>query len=407
MNPNVRGGEHPHDHPQAEASGRPGGPDRQGRLNHHRARAGLAASRPPRPGLQLKHGLEIFEAPDGHIYLLGGLEGDVVIEGPSPQERDLFARLRAGTDPELALRDCNQPHEVGEALLEAGVLMVRDGGPTDSQLSSEERQRFDRQLAYFADMRPGLEDALQARLCRASVVILGVGGLGSWTAAALACTGVGRLVLIDDDRVELSNLNRQLLFRRDQVGTAKVDAAAEALAAFNPELEIVRVPERITGPGQLDAFLEGSQFLVETADWPIHAINSWVNQACHQMRMPHAGAGQFPPLVRIGPMVVPGETGCIACQEQATRSNFPHYDALVAFRQANPLVSATLGPASGVIGSLLAMDICHYLTGIAEPATLGASVTLDLRTWQMDRQPVVRDPDCSVCAESRPLPTAV
>ena len=102
-------------------------------------------------------------------------------------------------------------------------------------MPARDRARYDRQLRYFGDLAPGATppSEYQRRLREARVALLGLGGLGSWAAYALACCGVGELVLVDGDRVEESNFNRQILYRERDIGRLKAEAAAEALAAFN------------------------------------------------------------------------------------------------------------------------------------------------------------------------------
>ena len=134
--------------------------------------------------------------------------------------------------------------------------------------------------------------------------------------------------------------------------------------------------------------------MVCTADWPVHEIGRWVNPACLELGVPHTSAGQFPPRVRIGPTFVPGRTACLECQECAVRRGFPLYDELVAHRRKHAPVAATLGAPSGLIGSLLAMEVIHSITGISEPATLGRGLVFDLRDFSSHWEPVEPDPGC-------------
>jgi bacteriocin biosynthesis cyclodehydratase domain-containing protein len=362
---------------------------------------------PARPAL--RRSIELFPASTGELYLLrtdGG--GDLLIREPPALERTLLGLLAAGArareELPAALRsegvDADR-HAVERALgqlCELGV--VEDGAPRAAgRLDDEELERYDRQLAYFAESatRERDEFAMQARLRAARVVVIGVGGLGSWALAALACAGVGRLVAVDDDEVELSNLNRQLLYRRRDVGRRKVAAAAGALGAFDPTLRLEAVCERVRGPEDVLRVARGADFVVETADSPPHEVGRWINSACVELGVPHVSAGQFPPLVRIGPTYVPGTTACLECQERAIRREFPLFDELVEHRKRAGMPDATLGAASGLIGSLLAMEVIHHLTGICPPATLGSALIFDLRTFEGRREPVRRDPCCPVC----------
>jgi bacteriocin biosynthesis cyclodehydratase domain-containing protein len=269
-------------------------------------------------------------------------------------------------------------------------------------IGSEEVARYGRQLLYFAGAMPLVHpEEVQARLKRARVVVLGCGGLGSWTLCGLACAGVGTLVLVDHDRVELSNLNRQLLFRFADIGHRKALAAAQALTAFNPALTAQPVPRRVESAADVAELIDGADLLIETADWPPYDLPHWVNEACTLARVPHISAGQVPPTVRIGPLYVPGRTACHACQETATREEFPLAEELDAFRRTRAVpIAATLGPASGLIGSVLSMEALHWLTGLAEPATLGTSLAIDIQTLEVRREAIARRPDCPVCGSA-------
>jgi len=113
--------------------------------------------------------------------------------------------------------------------------------------------------------------------------------------------------------------------------------------------------------------------------------------------VPWITASQVPPLVRVGPAHLPGRSACQECQERAARRAHPLYDELAAWRQANPSVATTLGWASGLVGSLLAGEVVHLLTGVAQPATVGAAITVDLRTLRTTRERTERDPACPAC----------
>jgi bacteriocin biosynthesis cyclodehydratase domain-containing protein len=356
------------------------------------------------PGLRLRPTLEPFAAPDGNVYLVtGGPDAAFMVEDPSAPQRALLELLSAGVDdvPDLARRlarlgfgdDSLPVADVVDQLAALGVLepLLTDACP--------DPERYARQLLYFADVAPlARPEAAQARLRDARVVVLGCGGLGSWALCGLACAGVGTLVLVDDDQVELSNLNRQLLYRAADIGRHKVEVAAEALGAFNPELDLHAVVRRVESAADIEALIDGADLLIETADWPPYDLSRWVNEACTRAGVPHISAGQAPPLLRLGPLYVPGVTACHACQEATTREAYPLFDALEAFRRSRPTpAAATLGPASGMIGSVLSMEALHHLTGLAEPATFGTSVALDLRTLEVKREPIARRPDCPVC----------
>ncbi|HEX6582055.1 MAG TPA: ThiF family adenylyltransferase [Thermoleophilaceae bacterium] len=345
--------------------------------------------------VRLKPSVEPFPASTGDIYLLRSDGGDdVVLREADPFARDLVDALAEG------VRLASRPdlRAAITQLEEAGVVAQGFFDPAVSGLSAGEALRYDRQLHYFGDQSsPGSSAGdMQLALRNATVVVLGAGGLGSWTMSGLACAGVGRIVTVDDDTIELSNLNRQVLYRMSDIGRRKVDVAAEALGGLNPEIEVVPLPRRIRSAADVRSVAAGADFVVCTADWPVHDISRWVNRACLELGVPHTSAGQFPPRVRIGPTFVPGRTACHECQERAIRREFPLYDELVAHRKRAAPVAATLGAPSGLIGSLLAMEVIHWITGISEPATLGRGLVFDLRDFSNHWESIEPDPDCEL-----------
>lgn len=358
------------------------------------------------PTYRLKPTLEVFPLGDGTVYLLrDGMVAEYEIDGVDGVRLELLRLLeRPRTMAQLrehvgAAGEAELRQTIGDLL---GLGAIEDVAEEQGRelLSEEELARYDRQLAYFADVRPGRGAVLQAGLRDATVAIVGVGGLGTWAAAGLASAGVGRLVLIDDDTIELSNLNRQVLYRRADVGRRKVEVAAEALEAFNPSLGLRTIAERVDGPERAAELTRDADFVVETADWPPFELSRWLHAACWPRGVPRIVAAQFPPFVRVGPTYVPGRTGCLECQERAARRDYPLYDQLVAFRANRPAVAATLGPASGIIGTMISMEVVHHLTGIAAPATAGAGLTIDLRDWTIERDAVERDAGCRSCGDA-------
>jgi bacteriocin biosynthesis cyclodehydratase domain-containing protein len=357
---------------------------------------------------RLKDTVEAFPASDGNVYIMRGTEtAEYVIPAPTPVERALLEALGArprgeGLRATLERGGISvEPAELGRLLAPLDELgLLREPGDLRSDGA---KGRHAGQLLYFADLAPpdGRAEEFQERLRRARVTVLGCGGLGSWTLCALACAGVGELVVVDDDSVELSNLNRQLLFKAADIGRLKVEAAGDALQAFDPELRLELVPRRVRTAADVAEVATGADLVVCTADWPVYEIGRWVNAACVRTGIPHVTAAQFPPFVRVGPLYRPGVTGCLECLERSSRRDFPFYDELIAFRRSRGIVAATLGAASGLIGSLLAMDAIHLLTGLAEPATTGAAVVIDMRTLELSREPVPREPDCPLCGPSR------
>ncbi|MBN8866983.1 MAG: HesA/MoeB/ThiF family protein [Solirubrobacterales bacterium] len=369
----------------------------------------LSSGRPSRRH-RLKRSVEVFPASDGSIHLIQeGLGRHFRVDEPGPEDRavlELLQRRALSADElaaELEARGLS-PDTLETSLSELegiALLEISTGGETP--LSPERSERFDRQLIYLSDIGASgaSSEEIQARLAEAEVVILGCGGLGSWAACGLACAGVGHLRLIDDDTVELSNLNRQLLFGEPDLGRPKVEAAAEALRRNDGQIEIATHQRRVRSWTEIAELIDGADFLVATADWPPHELARWVNRASLETGVPYISAGQFPPTIRVGPLVVPGRTACLDCQETAIEGDYPLYDELARFRAEAESTASTLGAASGMIGSIISMEAIHLLTGEIDPASLDRALIMDLRTMSMDHEQVERRPDCACASKAR------
>jgi bacteriocin biosynthesis cyclodehydratase domain-containing protein len=352
---------------------------------------------------RLKRTIETVEAPGGDLVLMRQSADDIRVTAPSGEERELLEALDGSrTLGELEARFGTQ--QAGDAIARMQELDLIEDAADDELVPPAERARFDRQLRYFSDLGESggvTPSECQARLRAARVAVLGVGGLGGRVAWELACCGVGELWLIDGDRVELSNLNRQIQYTEADIGRLKVEATAERLRAFNSSIRVKTTALRVEGKAELAGFIAGADAVVDAADWPAHQIEYWCNDACFEVGIPYIAMGHFPPIARVGPLYVPGRTGCFACQDIRYRREYPLYEVAIEQRQAKPSPAATLGPACGLIGGLAGAEILHLLTGLTTPAMLGVGHIYDLRTMEVERYEVVPEPECPVCAHLR------
>ncbi len=244
-------------------------------------------------------------------------------------------------------------------------------------LSDAELERYSRQLVL-----PEWSEAAQVALRDASVLVVGAGALGSPVAAYLAGAGVGRLGIVDDDEVELSNLHRQHLHFTPDEGVPKAHSAAAKLGFLNPEVVVEPYQVRF-GADTAAALVAGQDLVVDCSD--AFATRYAVNAACCAARIPLVEGG----VVGLAGLVMtirPGETACYRCA-------FPVEPA-----DGGPTCAqaGVLGPAAGVIGSLQALEALKLLAGL--PGGLGdAFLQVDLGTLDFLRVAVGRRPGCPDC----------
>lgn len=237
--------------------------------------------------------------------------------------------------------------------------------------------------------------AARERLARARVLIVGVGALGSPVALQLAAAGVGTLALMDDDRVEPSNLHRQILHRTTAIGLPKVISAGERLRRMYPGVAIEARCERLR-PENVERSFAAADFVVDATDGV--AAKFLLNDGAVQTGRPYSHAGvlgfQGQTLT-----VLPGRTACFRC----VFPEAPPADAVPTCQEAG-----IIGAVAGVIGSLQAAEAIRYLLG-EPPLFADRLLTYDALTRHWRQVTLARNPRCRLCSRqpSAPLLDAV
>jgi len=244
-------------------------------------------------------------------------------------------------------------------------------------LSSGERERYSRQLGI-----DGWGERGQEKLKQATVFVAGCGGLGSPVLFYLAAAGVGILRVCDDGILELSNLNRQVLYTTADIGMPKAEAAARRLAALNPDVKTVPLTERLE--------TASAERLIGNADLVVDCLDNFrtrdvLNRSCVRTSTPYLHAGVEGMSGQLA-LFKPPETACLGCVIPA---GTPEY-------QSPPAVA---GAAAGVLGTLQAAEALKELTGVGD-STAGRMTIWDGITGTFDHVLIDRDPDCPVCGRS-------
>ncbi len=263
-----------------------------------------------------------------------------------------------------------------------GITLWKDRGydvEVPRALSAEQRERYSRHLLI-----PEIGIEGQQKLLDAKVLLLGAGGLGSPTALYLAAAGVGTLGIVDDDVVDLSNLQRQVIHDTERIGTPKVDSAEQTIRALNPDVNVVKYQTRIDASNIME-IIDGYDVIVDGVDnFPTRYL---LNDATVRLRIPVVSAS------------ILGFDGQL--------SVFKPYDGpcyRCLFREPPPAelapscgANGVLGVLPGTMGLLQATEVVKLILDIGEPA-IGRLLLYDALGATLTEVKVHRDPECPICS---------
>jgi molybdopterin/thiamine biosynthesis adenylyltransferase/rhodanese-related sulfurtransferase len=248
-------------------------------------------------------------------------------------------------------------------------------------LDAERRRRYSRHILI-----PEVGEAGQLKLLASKVLMIGAGGLGSPSSLYLAAAGVGTIGIIDEDVVDDSNLQRQILHTTDRIGVAKTESARQALTALNPDVEVVAYNERLTS-ANIDRILPGYDLVVDGTDnFPTRYL---LNDASvkHDIPVVHASIFRFE-----GQMTVfkPHEGPCYRCLFPEP----PPVDLAPSCAEGG-----VLGVLPGIMGTLQASEALKLLLDIGEPL-VGRLLLVDALDASFHEVALRRDPGCPVCGDN-------
>jgi adenylyltransferase/sulfurtransferase len=246
-------------------------------------------------------------------------------------------------------------------------------------LDTEQLDRYSRHI-IMDDVGP----EGQAALLDGSVLVVGAGGLGSPVIQYLAAAGVGQLTIVDDDHVELSNLQRQVIHGTDDVGRPKVDSATEFVAALNPDIDVETHETRVTSENVMD-LVEEHDVVVDASDnFPTRFL---LNDACVLADVPltHGAVYRFEGQVT----TFTGGTPCYRCL-------FPEAPPEGAVPDC--ATAGVLGVVPGTIGAMQATEVIKLLIGEGETLE-GRLFVYEASDMETHTVPIAPAPDCPVCSE--------
>ena len=246
-----------------------------------------------------------------------------------------------------------------------------------TELNTQQALRYSRQL-----MLPAMDFRGQEALLASSVLLIGVGGLGCAAAPYLVASGLGSITLVDDDTIDLSNLQRQILYREADIGQSKAGQAAVSLRQLNSEIAINTLQQRLTAD-DLAQLVPQYSLVLDCTD-NLSSRNA-INAACVKAKVPLVSGAAIRFEGQVASFSMQGDGACYHCLSQ-----------LFGEQQLTCMEAGILSPVVGVIGSMQALEAVKILAGIGTPL-YGKLQLFDGLTSQWRQFSLNKDSGCSVC----------
>ena len=362
-----------------------------------RAKDSIEEVQPTEARDQAADGAILVDVREQHEFEERHIEGAVLVPRGHLESRiEQFVPDRSGrvilycaTGIRSALAAKTMMEELGYedvASMAGGITLWRDRGlpvVTPRALTQEQKERYSRHVLV---PEIGLEG--QLKLLDAKVLLLGTGGLGSPTALYLAAAGVGTLGLVDDDVVDASNLQRQVIHNTDTIGMAKTESARKAIEALNPDVKVEEHATRLDASNVIE-LLEQYDIVVDGADnFPTRYL---LNDASVRLKKPVVSASILAFDGQISTFV-PFEGPCYRCLYPT-----PPPPELAPSCGA----AGVLGVLPGITGLLQALEVVTLVTGAGTPL-IGRLLLFEALGTEFTELKVKRDPDCPICGPNAP-----
>ncbi|OAP38663.1 HesA/MoeB/ThiF family protein [Sinorhizobium americanum] len=356
----------------------------------------------------LKRSHHVLVAEDGSICI-GEIPGkSKIIQSPPPWVAVVLSRLDGEHTMPRILKELKAEHydvtdgdvhDFVSAL--AGFGLIEESSRFSSLLSSEEIERYDRQMLQFSlidEDRVDNATAYQERLKQARVLVLGMGGWGTWCSLLLARSGIGTLRIVDGDDVELSNLNRQVLYNTTDLGARKVDAAAANVRKHNPHVRVepfyeFALPDRV----RLGELLKGVTVAIlawaSLGYYRKDSVERIVHEIARDRQIPVIELGGDPLDISVGPIYLnDGSHPSFEDLRRISQDRFYSDDALVRsfqearlkneFANGNRSVNAwQSSPSLAVMAGLAADQVLKLITKYDNCNLVGKRFHMSLRTY--------------------------
>jgi len=321
---------------------------------------------------------------EGSKYLIGTTllkQYEVELDEPSKKIFELFSQdntIESVINEMDGILDRDDVIEIINFAIKETIIVPSFKELIDGK--EEYSELYDRQIRLFEEVSPGFGIHSQKKLINSRVVLLGVGGTGSYTLYTLAAMGVGFVRAIDFDEVQLSNLSRQILYNRADVGKLKIDCAKERINQLNPDLKYEYINKKVESESDIEELIKDCDFLIVSADTPRKKIKMMAHNACVKCNVPYVSGGSCVDSIGVGPLFIPHESK----GKYYSYFDDKTYDIEDNFTESfnKSFVSTLIDPYNALAASYAALECIKYITGFSEPTLKDKVMIINLQNYE-------------------------
>lgn len=271
--------------------------------------------------------------------------------------------------------------------------------PTNNISNSE--PRFERQINFLSELSLGFNSGVenQEKIENCRIAIFGIGAIGGDMALLLAMAGVKEFSIMDSDVVSPSDIARHMYFREEYIGMSKVEALSKELNKINSEIKVHQYPIALLPNTEIDAIINHSDFVINTADEPYIGYTSLkISEICCQKRIPHYIGGGFDiHVMSTGELIIPGKTPCVNCYTQYFKRTLADWKpenkkVIDKHNEYGGLSSQSLFSASYAV-----IQIIKYICGFSFESEKLTRGEVDFETYEFQFLNVEKNPNCKIC----------
>ena len=264
-------------------------------------------------------------------------------------------------------------------------------------------KKFRRVIHFLSEYSISHEHLLQMwnNIRSSTVLIIGLGAVGTWVACNLAESGVGRLILMDGDKIDITNLHRQYGFRESDIGKYKIDVLAQRLLDYSKDICVVKIPKFLECNTLENLEVGNIDLVINCADKPnVDTTSLWVGEYCMQHHIPHIiGGGYNMHLSLIGQTVLPGETACVKCFQTQLETENRIDSSLVKKLAVKNRKVGSFAPMCSLIASMIGMESIKGLTKYIKPSNINRRGEFDIFTMDIKYKTYEKRDDCEWCGK--------